>query len=102
MDRTAILTLISEEQVQDELGVWHTTTSERDVFCEVNSVTRSEFFEGGRNGLNPEFELRMLASDYDGERICVLNEKQYAIYRTYLRKDDMIELYVIRKGGTNG
>ena len=57
MDRSEILVLVREEQEQDEYGVFRTTTKEREVFCQVNSVTRSEFFEAGRNGLNPEYVL---------------------------------------------
>ena len=102
MDRSSVLTLISETQTQDDYGVWQSELTRREVFCQVNSVSRQEFFEAGRNGLNPEFELTMFAWDYHGERICELDGKTYAIYRTYLAKTDIIELYVSRKGGTNG
>lgn len=102
MDRSSVLTLISETQTQDDYGIWQSQLSERKVFCQVNSVSRQEFFEAGRNGLNPEFELTMFAGDYKGERICELNGNTYAIYRTYLARNDTIELYVVRKGGTNG
>ena len=102
MDRSAELTLISETKTQDSYGVWRTTTSSKTVYCQVGSVSRAEFYEAGRNGLNPEFRLTMFGPDYEGERICELDGKQYAIYRTYQAKNDMIELYVIRKGGTNG
>jgi len=102
MDRSAVLTLIKETQTQDENGVWRTSIDSRDVFCQVDSVSRAEFYEAGRNGLNPEFMLTMFAGDYAGERICELNGQTYSIYRTYLARNDTIELYVIRKGGTNG
>ena len=102
MDRSAVLTLIKEVQEQDENGVWHSSLVTRDVFCRVGSITRSEFYEAGRNGLNPEFVLTMFAGDYSGERICSLNGQTYSIYRTYLERNDTLELYVIRKGGSNG
>jgi hypothetical protein len=69
--------------------------------CQVDSITRAEFFEGGRNGLNPEFKFTMFFGDYSGESIVEYQGKTYAVYRTYLRRTDIIELYVERKGGTN-
>lgn len=102
MDRSEILVLVREEQEQDEYGVFRTTTKEREVFCQVNSVTRSEFFEAGRNGLNPEYEFEMFRYDYHGERICKYQGRTYSIYRTYLARNDTIELYAQREGGTNG
>jgi hypothetical protein len=70
--------------------------------CQVNSVTRNEFFEAGRNGLNPEYVFRVFFGDYDGERIVEYKGKRYGVYRTYHGRNDMMELYAERKGGTNG
>lgn len=102
MDRSEVLTLIGTTRTQDEYGIWHEAPTRRDVFCQVNSVTRSEFFEAGRNGLNPEFMFSMFAGDYEGERVCEYRGQKYSIYRTYLGRNDVIELYAERKGGTNG
>lgn len=102
MDKSEVITLIAETKTQDDYGVWQTTTSERDVFCQVDSVTRSEFFEAGRNGLNPEFRFTMFFGDYAGERMLKYHERTYGIYRTYRARNDSIELYAERKGGTNG
>ena len=98
-----MLTLVSYVQTQDEYGVIHESTPvEREVFCRVASVSRNEYFGGGRNGLNPEFEFTIAKIDYKGERECVYHGQSYSIYRTYMTDDDYIELYVERKGGTNG
>lgn len=102
MDRSNVIKLISSTKTQDENGVWRETLSRRQVFCDVSSVTASEFFEGGRNGLNPEFRMTIFAGDYQGETMLEFNGKTYAIYRTYLARNDNLELYVERKGGTNG
>lgn len=102
MDRSSVISLISETKTKNEYGVYQTTTSSRDVFCQVNSVSRSEFFEAGRNGLNPEYEFTMFASDYNGEKVVKYNGETYAVYRTYYGRTDTLELYVERKGGTNG
>lgn len=102
MDRSNVCTLLQTTSSQDAYGVWRETTSSTEVFCQVDSVTRAEFFEGGRNGLNPEFKIRIFFGDYSGEPELILDGKTYSIYRTYFGRNDEIELYVERKGGTNG
>lgn len=102
MDRSTVIKLISEEKTKNEYGVYETARTEREVYCQVLSVTRAEFFEAGRNGFNPEFEFTMFFGDYEGEKVVEYNGENYAIYRVYQGRNDTIELYVERKGGTNG
>lgn len=101
MDKSSVIYLIAYERTQDELGRWQKEKTSRKVYCQVDSVTRSEFFDAGRNGLNPEFRFTMLRFDYHNEAELEYNGKTYAIYRTYERRNDYVELYVERKGGTN-
>ena len=102
MDRSSVITLLSSTRTQNKYGVWKETLTSRDVYCQVDSVTRSEFFEGGRNGLNPEFRFTMFFDDYEGEQTVIYNGNTYSVYRTYHARTDTIELYVERKGGSNG
>lgn len=102
MDRSDVITLIEIAQTQDDYGRWIKAESARDVFVQVDSISLTEFYEAGRNGLNPEFRFRMFAGDYDSETECLYNGARYSIYRTYKNRNDVIELYVERKGGTNG
>lgn len=97
-----MITLIAETETQNEFGIWEKTTVENEVFCQVDSVTRSEFFEAGRNGLNPEFRFTVFAGDYNDERTVRYKGRMYGIYRTYHGRNDAVELYAERKGGTNG
>ncbi len=99
MDRSNLLTLIRESFVSDSMGVQRPTETERTVYCDVRSVSYSEWFEGGRNGLNPEYQFTMFRYDYDGEKICEFNGQRYSIYRTYITRDDSIELYAERREG---
>lgn len=101
MDRSEVISLLKTTKTQNEFGVWVSTTTSRDVFCQVDSVTRAEFFEGGRNGLNPQFRFSMFFGDYEGEKIVVYKGLPYSVYRTFQAKNDTLELYVERKGGTN-
>lgn len=102
MDRSTQITLLATTKTQNAYGVWVETQTSRNVFCQVDSVTRAEFFEGGRNGLNPEFRMSMFFGDYEGEKLLIYNGNTYSVYRTFQAKNDTIELYVERKGGTNG
>ena len=102
MDRSVVIKLIGVTRTQDNRGVWRSEQTENEVFAQVESITQREFFEGGRNGLNPEFKFTMFAYDYNNEPIVEYNDNKYSVYRTYVTRNDMIELYVERKGGTNG
>lgn len=102
MDRSDVIDLVSQSVTKNEYGVWQPTETKRSVFCSVASVTASEFFDGGRNGLNPEYRFTMFGPDYQGERVVEYAGLRYGVYRTYKAKNDQIELYVERKGGTNG
>lgn len=102
MDRSDVLTLINITQTMDDYGVMRRTETTTDIYCQVDSVTRSEFYEGGRAGLNPEYRFTVFAYDYDGQTVVEYNGNRYGIYRTYHGRNDELELYAERKGGTNG
>ena len=102
MDRSDVINLISEKVTgRDKYGRKIREKTPRQVFVQVDSISMNEFYEAGRNGLNPQFRFRMFAGDYENERVCEYKGQQYAIYRTFMRDDDTIELYVERQGGTN-
>lgn len=102
MYRSDIIKLISETFTQDEIGQYISQETEREVFCEVRSVTRSEWFNAGRDGLQPEFMFIMFAPDYFGEKIVEYKGVRYGIYRTYVGRNEQIELYAEAKGGLDG
>lgn len=103
MDRSEVITLITETTTLDTLHVPTVlASSERDVFAQVQSVTGSEWFEGGRNGLNPEYRFTLFKYDYDGEQIVRYKNVVYQIYRTYERRTDEIELYCEKRKGPGG
>lgn len=101
MDRSNVLTLITTTHQQDTTGVWRETTQTRDIYCDVMSISRDEFFEGGRNGLNPAYRFDVFGPDYEGETLCEFEGLRYAIYRTYQTRTDTLELYAQREGGAN-
>ena len=103
MTRDIELTLITPVMAADAYGIpQESTPQRRTVMARVESVTRSEFFDAGRNGLNPEYKFTMFQYDYQGEKIVEYNGRQYTVYRTYMGRSDTIELYVEQRGETNG
>lgn len=99
MDRSAVINLVSESYSQNSRGSVIVTESTKQVYCQVNSVTASEFFEGGRNGLNPELRFTMFSYDYSGEKIIEYLGDRYTVYRVYKGRNDTLELYVERRQG---
>lgn len=102
MDRSDVITLISTTYTTNDYGVQVPAYTRREVYCDAESITRAEFFEAGRGGLNPQYRFTMFYDDYAGETIVEYEGMTYAVYRTYRRKTDELELYVQREGGTNG
>lgn len=140
MDRSSVLTLINKSYTTDELGQRVPVEVKRSVYCDLRTVSRTEWATAGQLGLNAELVAEMFASDYQGEQIAeiatalastessylltadgqqlldanrqLLREAgdtiagsvvRYGIYRTYVRADETIELYLERKVGvTNG
>lgn len=102
MDRSDIVNLYTDVITYDDYGVARKTRTAKQVYCKVDSVTRAEFFDAGKSGLKPEYRITMFFGDYDGETVVGYNGRLYSVYRTYLAKTDIIELYVERQGGTDG
>ena len=99
MDRSVVIYLIENTPYQDNLGIWQDNETERKVFAEVTSVSQSEWFEGGRNGLNPQLRFRVFRYDYNGEKVLKYDDVYYTIYRTYVGRDELIDLYTEFKKG---
>lgn len=97
-----VIKLYTINRTQDAYGRWmEVTPTKREVYAQVTSISRSEFFDAGRNGLNPAWRFNVFAGDYQGETVVEYRGATYSVYRTF-ENDDYIELYVERKGGTDG
>ncbi len=103
MDRSNVITLLSYERTQDATGVWRNgEETRRDIFCQVDSVSRAEFFAAGQNGLRPEYKITVFFGDYQGETRHIFEGVTYSVYRTYHARTDELELYVQREVGVHG
>lgn len=71
------------------------------VMAEIDSVTKSEFYEAGRLGFQPDFRATIYDFEYTDEPIVKWNGKLYSVYRTYyINGADRVELYCTERGGT--
>lgn len=99
MKRYGSCKLISEEFTEDDIGQKVAEETAKECFCEIGSVSRAEWFSAGQNGFKPEMVLTIFDADYNGEKICEVDEERYGIYRTYRPDFTHIELYLQKKAG---
>lgn len=99
MDRSAKITLIAESYTEDTIGQQISIETETEIFAAVDSVSSAEFVAAGQLGLRPELRFTIFAPEYSGEKIVEYNGTRYAVYRTYIGKNEALELYTERKTG---
>ena len=90
------ISLVTKTYTADSIGQRKETRTTTDVFALVESASQSEFFNGGQNGLRPEFKFTVLLNEYIGQETLIYKSVEYTIYRTYRRDDGRIELYTQR------
>lgn len=95
---TDVITLITQTITTDKYGNEVATETEKTVFCEVDSISQTEFFAAENTELNPEYKFTIFFGDYDGQALVKFNGARYSVYRTY-RTGDNLELYTERKIG---
>lgn len=98
-----VLTLIAPALKQNDIGDFvEQSEKRREVFGTVSSVSRAEWYNAGREGMNPEIVFTTPLVNYCWEPEAEFHGVRYAIYRTYFVKDtDEIELYLERKAGVS-
>ena len=100
MDRSDVISLVNLEHVQDDNGVWTASEVETEVYCDVRSITQTEWFNAGRNGIeHPSFCFVLNRNEYAGQEVVKYNGQYYGVYRTYAAKNENLELYCEAKGG---
>lgn len=68
---------------------------QRSIWAHIQSVSKSEWFQGGQNGLQPSLVVDTNIANYQNEKTAIVHGKRYTIYRTYFSdQTDTIELYL--------
>ena len=82
------------------------TRTTASLYAELSSVSQTEFFSGGRLGLQPSLKATIYDFEYNNEPIVKVHysdttSKLYSVYRTYsVGGSDKLELYLEERGGT--
>ena len=95
---TDVIKLITQTVSLDDYGNEVLTETEKTVFCEVDSITQTEFYAAADTEINPEYRFTVFFGDYDGQTVINYHDVRYSVYRTY-RTSDGLELYAERKIG---
>lgn len=95
---TDVIKLIKETEVVDSLGIGRKERTERRVFCDIESVSQTEFFAGLDAALKPSCKFIVFFADYEGETIIKCWADEYTVYRTFIN-GDRIELYAEKRIG---
>lgn len=85
--------LVVETKSKDSVGQTVTTKTYKTVIGSLSSVYEREFYQAEQFGIRAEGCIETCAFDYDGERKVIIDNKEFSIYRTYMRGTDRIELY---------
>lgn len=57
----------------------------RQVFCQINSVGRAEYWRASSNGIEPSYVFRLSeAADYQGEKIVIWRDQRWRVVRSYV------------------
>lgn len=96
-----VITLVKKSYGRNAAGglIWEET--ERDVFCSIRSVSRTEFYEASQNGIPPTYVFTTNPINYEGEDTLIYGGFRYGITRTYTASLDEIELYAALIPGEN-
>lgn len=99
MDGVAFL--LRQKYKKDKLGQYVPSEEVKDeILVSEESITRTEFFKAGQNGMRPEIMLKTASVNYSGQSEVEYEGTRYSIYRTHkVPESDEIELYLQKKAG---
>ena len=100
MNFNGAVTLIKRTYTNDDYGIQRATTDTKTVFCNVESISSSEFFNASQEGLKPEYRFIIYSFEYSGESLVQYNGERLNVYRTFQRSKDLIELYTTKDAGS--
>lgn len=123
MNRNDVCYLLKDSYTTDELGQRIASVKARPVYCEISSVTGTEWFSGSQNGIRPELRVTIFRYEYDNEETVniggccngcgIEGGRNYTVYRTYWKRPELsvgghitgpefdeLELYLERRAGS--
>ncbi|MCP3025413.1 phage head closure protein [Halobacillus sp. A5] len=86
------LTLIHVSYEEDEIGNQKKVEEKRTILCNVNSISKSEFYDASVQGIKPEIEFIINKFEYENESKVEFEGVKYSVIRTYSINFEEIEL----------
>lgn len=87
-----VVTLEAVTHGTDAEGYPKEEVAATEVFADVQSTKRSEFYAAKQIGINLAITVKLRAADYDGQERLVWNGKRYKVERAYTEAREMYEL----------
>ena len=85
--------LVNEVLTEDDIGNSVSETSETAVFCEISSVSQSEFYKAAAVGYKPQCRLKMWQDEYGGQSLVRIGKVYYSVIRNFTA-NGTTELYI--------
>ncbi|WP_026886716.1 phage head closure protein [Clostridium beijerinckii] len=86
------LTLIKHIFKTDELKNQIPEEIKTDLYCDLKSIGRNEYYNAASQGLKPEIIFVIHNYEYNGEREILFEKNRYKVIRTYSKDFEEIEL----------
>lgn len=86
------VTLLTEKIIKDNIGNEIKEFEENTVFCEVKSVSRTEFYNAAQKGIKPSKLFLLNNFEYENQENIKYQNEIYKVIKTYLIDIDTIEL----------
>lgn len=86
------LTLIKKTYIEDELCNQIPEEIKTDIYCNLKSIGRSEFYNAASQGLKPEIIFIIHKYEYGNEKEILFEDKRYKVIKTYSKDFEEIEL----------
>ncbi len=87
-----VITLEAVTPGTDSDGDYTEDVVQTEVFADVQSVKRSEFYRARESGVELVITVKLWAGDYDGQERLVWNGKRYKVERAYTEAREIYEL----------
>ena len=87
--------LKSYTYAENDIGDSIKTKSERKVYANKKSVTRTEFYQAVAVSLHPEIIFEVMTIDYENEKLLSYGSIEYNILRTYSANFEQTDLICV-------
>ena len=97
--KLCVLYLVKTVHTTDEIGQPIETYTKTKRYGYMSSVNSEEWFAANKTDRIAAYRFQIQDYEYNGEDIVEYEGTRYYIYRTYMSKNGLFELYCEEKGG---